>query len=251
MRKRGQATLFVIAGIIILAIVLLIYLFQSNIIQNFWQESISKTTALSPKTQQIDQFVQSCIKQTGEEALYWTGRQSGYFIPGERTTTEEVAYYIYKGKKFSPSREILAKELADYMNQELQFCTQGFEQFLHFTIKEKEAQTTVNIQKEKILFTVNYPLTIQTEGEMYNLENFENIVVPVRLGTIHLIAESIVQEQLENLESTCLSCLIKLEAQYNIQIDLIQEEETIVTLIDKQSKVREKPHEFTFAINIQ
>jgi hypothetical protein len=92
--KKGQVSIFVIMGIIIIVGVISFFVFRGN---------IGNEDDVDFEVQEVYSFVQECIIQTGEDAIYHIGSTGGYVIPPEKSllidfndgSYEEVAYYLY------------------------------------------------------------------------------------------------------------------------------------------------------------
>ena len=77
MEKRAQVTLFVIIGLLLLAVVSLI-LFNLNNLKV--KSEIVETTKLPSDVEVIRQDIELCFKEAGENALILIGLQGGYAI---------------------------------------------------------------------------------------------------------------------------------------------------------------------------
>ena len=79
MHKRGQVTVFIIVGVLIL-IVAGVFLYSQD------KKIIEKPTTIN--TAPIISFVEQCIKSTAQEGIFENGKQGGYFILPEYSTTD-------------------------------------------------------------------------------------------------------------------------------------------------------------------
>src|SRR3989344_3686160 len=106
MLKRGQVTVFIIVGIILLALVATTYFLFSK--------TLPQEQALPLETDKITGLVEDCLVSTAEKGIISLGRQGGYFIlPSEATTTlrDNVPYYKTGESILLPPAETLAAEL--------------------------------------------------------------------------------------------------------------------------------------------
>lgn len=83
MKKRGQVTVFVILGIIIVAVIAIVIYIDS--LQN--QENAPKTSAestdISGLQKEVDTLVNLCLETLSEEALYDAAEHNGYAADGD------------------------------------------------------------------------------------------------------------------------------------------------------------------------
>ena len=74
MLKRGQVTIFVILGLVILIILGIVYYVKFYILE-------SKYVNIVPQDiQAVDEYVKNCLEQTVKEGLVYLGDHGGYFI---------------------------------------------------------------------------------------------------------------------------------------------------------------------------
>src|SRR3989344_969987 len=76
--KRGQVTVFIILGIIIIAIIGVTYFVISQRAEQVKKEAIFDQSKLQP----LKDYVESCIEQEGLKALDLIGKQGGDIDPG-------------------------------------------------------------------------------------------------------------------------------------------------------------------------
>jgi len=178
------------------------------------------------------------------------GKHGGYFLPSDPSTDSDVKYYLIGSKPYLPSKETIEDEISQYVNQELFLCTKDFADFPNLKIRQRNIETIAQIENDEIILNVNYPLSITQEDETFLLEEFENIKIPIRLGTAYNVAYKIIEEQIENPNKICLSCLIDLGIENDLLIDLLNydEETTVFTIRDENSIINNRPYEFKFAI---
>ena len=108
--KRGQITVFVIIGLLILIVIgSMIYFNQ-----------ISDLKLVDPKNKEvvpIKLFVENCLTKTGKNALVKIGRQGGYYkVPDESITVlnERTPLYYSNLKSNLPSKKRIENELSWY-----------------------------------------------------------------------------------------------------------------------------------------
>lgn len=237
--KRGQVTIFIILAIVIMVSVSLFFLFKDS----------KKLENSSIDSGGVSIYVQSCIERTGPFVLYELGESGGYFFLPEESTLEEIPYYYFNNESIIPSLEKLEMEISEYSEFTLKSCLDNFDSFNDFEIETGELEIMTKIENEKVIFNVNYPLTITLGGEIALLGDFGKYEFSVRLSEIHFVIEKIVSD-FEIMENICLSCLADLAKEHDLKIGIETpyDEIMIFTIKDESTQLGEFPFEFSFAV---
>lgn len=251
-QKKGQITLFIILGTVLVAsFTLVFYLFQKD--TDIEESEIQQTQSFGLITSPISSYVESCIKSVGEDAISWIGNHGGYFeVPAYRPDDYKgTAYYFYVDKDIMPPKEKVEQELSKYMDSELFFCVKNFVSFeeMGFEIEQGEIDTTTMIRPNNVLFNVNFPIKISREQDTKQLVSFHSLINNVRLSTIYDVSKSIISEQMKNYDSVCLSCIIDLSIENDLHIDIsrLDNSSLLFTLIDYNTVIDDMPYEYRFA----
>ncbi|MDP2925783.1 MAG: hypothetical protein Q8N99_05415 [Nanoarchaeota archaeon] len=237
-KRKAQITIFVIIGVLIV----------SFILAYFFSIREHPESDISPIINPLHNYISTCVKNTGEEAIYYIGTTGGYVAPPVNYSTDlDIAYYIYQGKDLMPDKEILEKELSLYMDNFLYYCLEDFRDFPDFSVKYKDLKTLAKIDDNKVSFNVEFPLTVTKDKKKYFFKNFY-AEVPVRLGKIYNIAKEIKDEQMKR-DDVCLTCLYTLSEENNVTIHMLEaSNDSIVFLInDNKSKLYQRDYSFYFA----
>ncbi|MFH0798334.1 MAG: hypothetical protein V1906_02910 [Candidatus Woesearchaeota archaeon] len=213
MEKRGQVTIYVVIGIAIVAIAILIYNFRQDIFISQWEKEQQASLTVPEKVNDVQRFVLECIEQTGTDAANIMGFQGGYIeVPEDKVPPmpnnpfsnalrifpkqDYVApYWFYKSsngvfKTIIPSKQDMEAELATYMDENMARCTLNFTMFEEFNISVGEIKSKAEIRDTKILFTVDYPVTVQIEDFTFRFPSFYQDV-QVGLGKLYNIAKEL------------------------------------------------------------
>ena len=234
--KKAQVTIFIILAIVIIGAIILYFTLGDKV----------KSTN-SPETDNINSFVEECIRGTGRDAIYQISQNGGYYLPTRFSTFQGYPYYYHDGKNYMPSKETIEDELALYMNNNLDYCTADFVDFPQFNITSRETTSEITISDEEIILNIKYPLSIFKDEKTYLLENFKDIKIPVRLNIIYDSIEELIKEQLSH-KNICLSCITNTALKNNLTIDMVGlEEATLFTIQDDNSKINGIPLKWQFA----
>ena len=236
MEKRGQLTIFIIVALVVIGFVVLFFAFQNNLIQQ----------PTNPNADRVSNFVKDCIEQEGIKAVYQVGRNGGYFFAPNKSTESGIAIYYELGKVYIPSKKQVEDEISFLLGERVFFCTNYFENFLDINVTDAELSIKTDIQNEKVIFNVDYPITIAKGESKSTLKNF-NVEIPIRAGIVYnSVAEFMRNQTAGNI---CLSCLSDILTKNNIQVDMRDYDEDKVVFIfkDENSKINNETFAWIFA----
>jgi len=245
--KRGQVTTFIIITIVILAVVGIFFVVRNQ---------TSELNGVDIEIRPVYGFVQDCIKQTGEDAVYYVSGTGGYVIvPDESLKIEfeegfgkEIAYYLYNGENYMPSKDDIEEEISLYVDNMLAFCIAGFSSFPDFEVEGGEIKTRTKIEKGKVVFDVEYDLSVSNGEQTYELNEFKNNIVFVRLNKVYDVVSEIMESQMEKKDSVCISCLDRIGNEYGMKIRMSEGSGGIVfAIVDDKSQIYKRSYEFYFA----
>lgn len=251
-QKKGQITLFIILGIVlVVTFILVFYLFQNNADKG--DTEIQQIQSFESSISPINDYVESCIESVAKDATVWIGNHGGYFeIPAyDDDNYEGIAYYFYINRNSMPSKELVEKEFSKYMDWQLFFCIRNFVDFekMGFEIEQGEINTTTIIRANTILFNVNFPIKISREQNTKQLVSFQGSMDNVRLSTIYDVSKLITYGQMEDYNSVCLSCIVDWGIENELDIDLsrLDNNSLLFTIRDYNSIIEGIPYEYRFA----
>jgi len=185
MLKRGQVTLFLIIGIVLLALFSGIFYLVSKTTGE--KITIGQDTPFELEIKpRITNFVENCLEQVGAPAILLAGEQGGYLELKEESTlfteNESIAYSWQENKNVLDQTEIEA-QLSRYLESHLNNCLQDFQPFSteNLDIKSEPPAIQTDINTEFVLFKLTLPLTVIKDKEEASLKEFSR-EVPLRLG---------------------------------------------------------------------
>ena len=229
MDKKGQVTAFIIVGIVIFAAFGLLMLFKGEVIQSYLNSQLSKSS-VSPEVEPINEYVLDCLESTVYDGLFVIGQQGGYFNVPEVSTDFGIPYYFYMNDSYFPKLDVIEKQLSLYVYEELENCINGFSNFTGFNVESGEIRVKTEAKENKTVVKVGYPLKIIRNDVEFEMKNFE-VEVPIRLGAIYRVANELVENQLEDPEYICLTCIFNLTEKETVFIDMADYVGNIVIFI--------------------
>ena len=90
--KRGQVTIFIIIGIIVISGVVLFFILKDD-------ADSSENKKISEDIGPINNYIKECIEYNTREVLYVIGQGAGYYYPPEISTDLGITLYVKNRKK--------------------------------------------------------------------------------------------------------------------------------------------------------
>ena len=245
--KRGQVTVFIIVGILILLVVGAVFILKPLLITGEIKAAKAQQENLLGAT--VQNYIQSCLEKTGKEALIFIGQQGGYYkLPSLHNTVLLQPYYFYEDESHLLSKEELENQLSLYIDNELSFCIRNFVVFEEqgYDIQQEEVGTTTELGKEKVIFNVKFPVVVQ-KGEISKTIATFTTEVSSRLGTIYGLTEKFISKQAEDPNSICLSCITELSIENDVRIEMVPIDDLMAfRIVDEKNLINGQPYEFKF-----
>ncbi|TKJ17775.1 hypothetical protein CEE44_04550 [Candidatus Woesearchaeota archaeon B3_Woes] len=173
LNKRGQVTIFIIIGIIIIAS-LIFFSMQTDLTMrgDVWIEETSKIPAdVIP----IKNYVDNCIKDIVEDEVIWLSLQGGYYnvVDGYDYEFIEIPFYFYLGESKFPSKSVIEREFSKYMEDKLPECINDFESFREIGYEINAGSISVDTSLGKMLnMKVKYPISVKKQESKTDIKSF-------------------------------------------------------------------------------
>ena len=204
--KRGQVTIFIVLGLILVIIIGLVFFLRSR----ETEEGIdvqSDERFVTSQIEPVKTLVVDCVDQESIRGLKFIGKQGGYYDPVkyENVGDFKVAYgcYISSGNRINnlPLLEQISDEFDEYMNSEttrneIDRCINNFKFFTEkgLSVKPGSRQIESDIQFNKVGIDIDYPLVISRGEYSANVDKMFSEIY-IGLGKLHKIASDIVNEE--------------------------------------------------------
>lgn len=205
--KKGQVTIFIIIGILLLLALTLLIFLRKEII-TFKPEEIIPT-----EKGKVENFITSCIEQAGNEALQRVGLQGGYIeVPSEvaRDNTARlqispmhmVPYWAYGKNVRIPSLQEIKEEIDSYLEEHVRECLFSTEVFQEsYDLIEKSEVTADTKIGDKVIFNLHWDVEIRSKNGEVIAEVIDHIgESPVKLKDVYAVARTVVEKELETLK---------------------------------------------------
>jgi len=220
MQKKGQVTIYVIVGMIVLILMILLVSVRQNIFITGWDQERQDALLVPENVQEVRDFMLECVEKTGQDAINLMGLQGGYidipedWIPPSPNNPFSNSLLLFQGQDFKtpywfyksangllkyniPKKENMEVELANYMNTHLAICTLNFTIFEEFNIDINEINSKAEIRDNRVLFTVDQPLTVNIQDFTFRFPKFYQDI-DSNLGQLYGKAKEMLENMKEN-----------------------------------------------------
>lgn len=218
--KRGQVTTFVIVGIVILAIVILLYFLRGQLFLG-----PVTTTTLQDRLVPLETHIKDCLKRISDEPIKRIGLQGGYLSLGEGTYRTQqgqgISYLCYsQGGRATCSNRMLTsthmeQQLSDAISKGLATCLNIGKFKKGFDLKIGQQKVTTAIGPSAVVVTLNLPLTLKKDDVVVQRDSFSQ-TFPYPLGRLHEVSQDIVDYESEFGEFEQLSYMLTHKGEYII-----------------------------------
>ena len=259
MHKRGQITVFVILGILIIAVLgIVFYLYGEKLKVN-----PEKTSEFDfSRTEVIKNYVEGCIKGSGNEALNLVGKQGGEIDPGfyqnwncaSVGSCDHVSYACYTNEyaacynKKPFLSEFVKSEITSYVSDKINTCVQDLGKIAidnGYTLQATgNLVTTVDIFDYSTVITIDYPITITSNTGSKIQETKFGQTFNVPLGRLITVAKDIVNQEIKNPQGVVLYDAYALAQNGEILIERHTYSDTEIYI----AQVPDNPYKFQFAV---
>jgi hypothetical protein len=235
-KKRGQLTLFVIIGIMVVALIVGFFLLQKP----------KNETFENPKIAVLRDNSLNCLNQVYITSLTIVGFQGGYIEvkDGKNNGFSNIPYYYKKGNLNIPSIEKIENEIARYVDIAAPYCLDysnvyASSEQLEFNLTNLDVlegnfsgyQTSYNqkgvdveIKNGEIVFTNDINLIVKDDLGTSHVVGFRDspIIYDSDLFEMHKIAKHYTTSLLEDNEEACLSCVFEIAEESGLSIDIME-----------------------------
>ena len=239
MQKRGQVTLFIIVGIVIILLVVLAVSFRSEL-SDFFSDLTGSETIVAEQLQPIQNYLDTCLEDVSLEAIELLAAQGGYIhIPKDKYPISvrnifsnylellpgvNVVYWFYEdgvGNQLNqvPTIQGMEQELENYIVDKFQECVEGTNTYkeLGYEIEISDnARAEVDIARENVQVQVRRTINAEYKG-VGDRWSRHNADVNVPLGEVYEAALDVMNKENEEvwLENATMNYIILYDFPYS------------------------------------
>lgn len=249
MVKKGQVSLFIIIGLVILIVLGILTTLYFSVLKEKLGVEREKSVEFTTQANLLKSSLQQCFEKTTSTEIQFIGLQGGYYLsnqPSISYLTYDIPYYNQK----LPTKESIEKELNNALISNLPACVNSAKENTAFTIQSATPVVKTKISENGITANVVYNIKLEKDNSVSDLNKF-SISVPVKLYKYYLLNKELLQQQPQN--GMCLSCIANLAAQNNLKIDVLSTDnptEFILAIEDNSTQIDNTPYLFLSAYKI-
>lgn len=272
MHKRGQITIFIILGILVLATILIATSISNSVKKEQLQKDADAALELESKANSVKALVENCIEKTGEKAIIILGYRGGKEDLVGPYLDEQLfdANYLYNlGETSAPTVEEMEHSLETLVEENLKKCTGQIEHSRSLEISPEgvspelinynllfdsmvaeigEVNATVKIEDDNTLLTVNWPLLITVGEQEKEITNFPTQKYDADLEKLSLFSQEFVSKL--NYDPYVIDAFYLLEQNYTIDVGLVNNDTYVFLVTDNSSMIDYTPLKFLFAAKV-
>ena len=200
--KKGQVTIFIIAGILIISLVVLFLVFRTGIIPG-----ITESPETNPNV-----FLDSCIEDKIKETVKIISSQGGYIEnPLHKTFKFEdenafvnISFLCYNQNYYLPciNQELmliqhLKEEIYNYIFDDVENCYDELTSSLekqNYVVDARYNGFKVELMEKKVVVEIDGELVLTKSGETSKHDDFK-IIVPSRFYDIAVVVQEIISQE--------------------------------------------------------
>ncbi len=236
MNKKGQVTVFVIVGLIILILASTYFGYRYFVTKNIFSQQRADLGRVPVEFQPVASYLDSCVERVAAQSLTVIGSQGGYLtLPNDPIPVSSITpipknlevlpntdfqvplWFRESGRGIDevniPSKVQLEQNIAGYVTTHFAECVHNLTSFLEegYTLVSVAdvPKTTVSIQDEQVDVNVQFPLTFSFKGVEFELKNYLGHV-PTQFGSLYSAAIEILNAENQGffIENKTLDILI-------------------------------------------
>ena len=241
MKKRGQVTIFIVVGLVMVGLFVAIFSLGGR----------KMDTATLPE-RGVEQFVGSCLEKVGEDGAYLLGLQGGYYqVPQPSVMAFSYAspLYLMEGKSFFPDRAALEEQLSLYVEEGLGSCLHHFSSYEEqgFQVETAQLRVKTEIVPGRIRFLAEYPVTLSKGDTVASYDMF-TATLPLDLYAYFEQVQTTFPLQQESAEAVPFGALTHLayKKDYTLELDWVDDQTVLYVFLFDAGK--EKPFIFSYGV---
>ncbi|RME55049.1 hypothetical protein D6777_01715 [Candidatus Woesearchaeota archaeon] len=222
-KKRGQITIFVILGIVILATIILLISFRKEIIPP------SSQTSINAQMKEVKQIVESCLENSAKGPIEKIALQGGYLSPSQDTfrlwNDTPISYLCFniEDQDYCRNRLLtlqnMESQLSKAIEESLPECL-DFDNVRGVNIKTKgKPKVSVQILPLQVLVDLEYPVTVESKvSDAKASTNKFSYIVDKPLGDLYNVAQDILDQETTTGQFDQLTYMLLKLGKYTIYV---------------------------------
>jgi len=172
--KKSQVTIWIILGIILLAVIGGIILIKTTMFKSGLEGARERAIRIPQQLVPIKDFIDNCLEKTTLGGVLFIASRGGYFdLPNNYFKSfPTTSYWIYKGKNKSPNLDILKVELSKYIENQLDYCLNSVD-VLNKDVGFGEKKIKAEINGNILIVFLDMKTSVRFGDSVLMLENYQ------------------------------------------------------------------------------
>jgi len=207
MKKRGQATLFIILAVVIVAIIVIFFLVRPKL------DETQNIVSVGGEIVIVEDEILDCVEIFGLQGIELLSFQGGRIDPNPFLEFENlsVSYGLYQGENVLASIEEMESELSLYLEDVIKRCI-NLKELDYEVIREGKVESSILDDKVEVIY--NFPINVKKGDIETRLDGVYVVSYNINLGLMYSAAKDIV----DDLQKGDLDVLDTLDTGFNISI---------------------------------
>jgi len=242
MNKKGQVTIFIIIGVLlIISIGLLLFFTLSN-------SDTDETDTMPVQTQDVEFMIENCMKKTGLEGLNLLGQNGNYIdVPG-LLEMNDTSLWIYQYSNVMPVLNSSIDEFQTWFDTQFERCV-DYTGFVEYSIQHGKPKSRIQYGAEDVLISLDYPINITRGDQTRRIDRFEN-TINIRYRRVYERAREIVNAHFIQWFDYRNALSFVDQRDFSISYASNDENNLVFTIVDDKNPEAETFYVFNFATNL-
>jgi hypothetical protein len=239
MMKRGQLTIFIILGLVVVFVIVSLFFIVSK------KDIINLRGSTPAEIQDLEYQIQDCLEQRAIDSLRLVGLQGGYLKPNVFVETYygEVAFALKNKKNILASNKVIENEISKYLELALPFCLDENDELVILS----EPKIVTRIIDNRVLINAEMPFSMLNEDKRIISDKNYKKQFNLRLDKILKTANDIIERHIREPDFVDITSLSRTD----FDIFFVYHLDSVVYIItDSESELEEVPYSFVMAIEI-
>ena len=246
--KRGQTTLFIILGLVVLIAVSFIYLVKQDTLES---QAISQSSFMR-NTQIVETFINSCLDKVSKETLLKNNMQGGHInLPDNFKSIGAIptSFLFFRQVGSLLTKNGIENEISGYIDKKLSECVNDFSEFSYLKIKKGKVKAQTSINEKDVTIKINWPIKIKQGGFSREISEFQTSYRITLKNMIERVNEIIsdLNKHPYYLDLFVSSFIDDQMSDINMQVD--NDGFTFLNT-DENSNIGDKPFSFMFSTQV-
>lgn len=218
--KRGQVAIFIIIAVVIVAGVVVFFVFNSQ-----KSSVLTRSSEVPDEVREVYDGIISCLEETTRQGANSIPYHGGYYnVPVESSIVyfkDPIPYYYLNNKILVPELRIVEDEFEKFLVENMKYCfNSAYYKDIGYKIEEGEKITaSVRISDNYIKSEIHYPIIVGKDDLSYEFSDFE-YEFNSNIKKLRDASEEVVNVYSKTPGKLCLTCIEDIASRNKVSIKM-------------------------------